>query len=121
MHHATIYMIAGVLLIHTIADFSLQTKEQAQNKSKEFKALLYHVLTYTFTLSIFFSVILFDFKIGFIAGIANGISHLAIDFVTSKINACLYEKMRTHDLFVCVGFDQMCHIFLLILTLNFVR
>ena len=119
-----------ILFIHWIADFVVQTHWQAQNKSKNNIALLYHISTYTLTWFVSFSfytiylyiqisglpgelgfdtTILWFFPITFV-------SHFITDYFTSRLNSYLYKKGDIHNFFVSVGFDQILHYLQLFLT-----
>ena len=111
----TFQTIMTVIAMHWVADFVLQTDWQAKNKSKDNFALLFHVLTYTiciFVCAIFFldnELTLQNIKIWEVWALANGVIHFGVDYVTSRINAYLWNKGRVHDFFVMVGFDQVIH------------
>lgn len=114
MSNLSFEFIVCVLTVHWLADFCLQTHEQAQNKSKNFGALLRHCGTYTFAL-----LVAFGFKgQAFIAwGILNGFFHTLIDAVTCRTTSKLYEEKRYHDFFVTIGADQLIHAVILLGTL----
>lgn len=113
-------LIILILAIHWVADFLLQTDEEATNKSSSFKALLSHTTTYAivwFTLLLIMGVFgsaggplgasyaAFLMKFTFI----TFVSHTAIDYYTSKAHADLWKKEKRHEFFVSIGFDQLLH------------
>ncbi len=100
------------LVVHWVADFMLQTHEQATNKSKSIYFLSEHVLFY-FTFLACYSV-LFEVNIAF--AFINAFSHFAIDFFTSKLTSKLWKEEKWHDFFVVIGFDQLLHVSILIAT-----
>lgn len=105
----TFSSIMGIIILHWIADFVLQTDWQAKNKSKNNLALLLHVFTYTISLAVFGLIFFFDSQTIVFWILANGAAHLVVDYVTSRINTYLWNKGRVHDFFVMVGFDQLIH------------
>lgn len=115
-----------VLLLHWIADFVLQSDEQAVNKSKSFRFLIEHTTEYSlyWLFGIFFLFSINGEYVSMRQYIINSglfvaitfITHTGIDFVTSKINSKLWEKEKRHNYFVSIGFDQMLHYCQLFLT-----
>lgn len=118
-------VIFGIIAIHFFADFVCQTDWQAQNKSKNNKALLSHTLSYSsIWLSFGVMYVLFNLdtyipwtlsKFVFITFVA----HTLTDYVTSRINSYLWQKKDVHNFFVSVGFDQVLHYVQLFLTFYF--
>ena len=106
-----------LLMVHWLADFSLQTQEQANNKYNSLTVLLSHVVTYTMCMTTVIAAF-YVVKLGLITviyvGLCLGISHFLIDFVTSKVTHKLYEAKRYHDFFVVIGFDQFLHVLTLV-------
>lgn len=117
-----------LLGVHWFADFVLQTRWQAANKSKRFDALASHVIVYTAVLSIA-SVAMFGAEAGPFTAV-NGTLHFATDFVTSRISSRLFmaqfdigawgrhptkprmlarEDFNPHNFFVVIGLDQLIH------------
>ena len=104
-------LIIYLLFTHWVADFVFQSDWQAQNKSKNNKALGLHCLIYgvtvaTMTLNPFF-------------GLINGLIHFPVDYITSRINSKLWAEKKVHYFFVSVGWDQFLHFCTLILTWNY--
>jgi hypothetical protein len=96
-----------LLVVHWFADFVLQTRWQATNKSKDIVALTNHVGVYTLVLGVA-SICLFGVSgIGF--AVINGVFHFITDAFTSRATARLYAKQDWHNFFVVVGFDQLIH------------
>lgn len=111
-------MLYYVLFCHWVADFVCQHPWMATNKHHSGKALLAHVLTYTTVLMcmmIPFTEMNFNF-IFFV--LANGACHLAVDSVTSKITANLWQRESKWAFFCMIGFDQFLHTAFLTLTLQ---
>ena len=105
------YLILVALIpiwVHWIADFVLQSDSMAKNKSTSNKWLLCHVSTYTAVLSMCF---------GWQYGLLNGVTHLIVDFFTSRATSALWKKGEVHWFFVVIGFDQAIHITILLLSL----
>lgn len=117
----TFIIIILVMLLHFIGDFVCQTEWMAVNKSKSIVPLMAHVLTYS---TVLFVGLLFGglicseipslgvsvqptFPLFF--AVTNGIVHFIVDFVTSRINARLWEKKNMHNFFVGIGADQFIH------------
>ena len=100
-------MIALILLVHWIADFVLQKREWANNKSKSVVALSKHCAVYSLCLTPFI------FQFGVMYWVINSFGHFVIDFCTSKATSKLYLKCDYHNFFVVIGFDQFLHYILL--------
>ena len=104
-----LWQFVGLLSVHWLGDFVLQTRWQSQNKSKRVDALLRHVATYT-TILLAGSLVIFGAKsliLWFVA--INGTLHFGVDFITSRVTSRLYAQERWHDFFAVVGFDQLIH------------
>lgn len=81
--------IIFLLCVHWVADFILQTRKQANNKSRSLKALLSHTTVYSLCWFVLWPVLgtntLWFMLVTFIA-------HTLTDFVTSKASAWAYIK-----------------------------
>jgi len=112
--------IVAILLVHFVADFLLQSRWMASNKSKRIDALALHVAVYTVCLTAVF---------GWQFGLLNGAIHFGVDWVTSRWSSRLWAKQDWHNFFAVIGFDQFIHTAVLALTaglasiwfLNFLR
>jgi len=111
--------ILYVLFAHFIADFVLQSHDMAVNKSKDFWWLLAHVSVYTTVMGVFSTLLFSNFIAWWLFTVVTGILHLSVDFVTSRINARLWEKGQVHNFFVGVGADQFIHYACLFGLLNY--
>ena len=98
----------GVVWLHFLGDFVLQTDWMAQNKSKSVWPLTAHVLVYS---GVF--VVPFGWKYA----LANGLVHWYVDFVTSRITSQLWARKEVHWFFTVIGLDQAIHLSTLVLTL----
>jgi len=107
-----------ILFAHWVADFVFQTNKMAKNKSTSLFWLSNHICEYQAVLLIL--LWLTDLRLGRIViyVLVNGIAHLIIDFVTSKINSKLWAKGKVHWFFVSVGFDQFFHVAILLITIG---
>ena len=116
-----------VLAIHYVADWIVQTREDAANKSHSLRALTNHVATYTYTLlwgvvlfCIWFEPATFTYRqyiwhpISFV--LINGILHWGTDYITSRINAANWAKKDKKPFWAGIGADQLIHQITLILT-----
>ena len=107
--------IMMIIIIHWIADFVLQTDEQAKGKSSSNKWLLKHTCTYTvvwLTIGILYAIYLGDIYpmwalTKFI--LITFVIHTIQDYFTSRLNSKLWAKGDVHNFFVIVGFDQLLH------------
>lgn len=105
-----------ILFIHFLADFPLQTHEQATLKSTSNKWLFYHVGTYTLVWSAMFWVLPLHFIDGttrffswFMFTLLIGVPHFIVDWTTSRLNKVFFDKGDYHNGFVGVGADQVIH------------
>ena len=104
-----IWQFTILLAVHWVADFVLQSRWMAENKSSRLDALGLHVGVYTAVLAVA-ATLLFGMGMNvlwFIA--ANGLLHFATDFVTSRITSALWQKQNVHGFFAVVGLDQLLH------------
>jgi hypothetical protein len=137
------YVLLGAMFVHFIGDFVMQSNYVASRKSKEFNILLAHVAIYTLVMAL--ALILYtQLRYGYGPNIAIPlwfkaiglvfISHLGIDFVTSRITSIVFESAmndykfsitslnkniesdhlksfgnKYHEYFVVIGFDQFLH------------
>jgi len=111
----SINIIFSILFLHFIADFVLQSQWMALNKCKNDLALSLHVLVYTFGLGVGgFILITGALTESFFAWIfINGILHLIVDYITSKITSILWKLENKHWFFTVIGLDQFIHYFCL--------
>ena len=107
-----------ILLIHFLADFALQTHEQASNKSSSLKWLSYHVGTYSIIWTLGATILFSDLSLGLVFGAITFIAHFITDYVTSRIGKKFWEKGDHHNGFVVVGFDQILHYLQLYYTIK---
>lgn len=101
-----------ILLVHFIADFVFQTHEQSVKKSKSFKWLMYHTLTYSVITFMGWSMYIMHskgFRLGFYLFLITLITHTLTDYFTSRWTSRLWKEEKVHDFFVVIGFDQMLH------------
>lgn len=98
-----------ILLIHFLADFALQTHEQATKKSYDNEALMQHVGVYSIIW--FFAALMFTgvFWLSLAFAIITFVTHYGTDYWTSRISKPFFEKGDFHNGFVVVGFDQLIH------------
>ena len=108
-----------VLLIHFLADFGLQTHEQATNKGTSLKWLTYHVGVYSIMWLMASWFYLDDFRIALIFSSITFICHWVTDWLTSRIGKPFWDKQDFHNGFVVIGFYQVLHYIQLIGTLIF--
>lgn len=122
-----IYLVLGILFVHWIADFVLQTDSQAKGKSKDMVCLLSHTFTYSTIFMLFCLIYViattpltehhftsFEFVLKF--SLITLVCHTVQDYITSRINARLWEQKKVHDFFVSIGFDQFLHFAQLLIT-----
>ena len=121
------WFLLGIMFMHFLSDFVMQTDWQALNKSKNNKALSGHVLSYSLSMTAGFAllIILFDVHIQSLLNwvfllviffVITFATHFATDYVTSRVNTYLWSRNR-HLFFVSVGFDQFIHCATLFITL----
>lgn len=103
-----------LILIHFLADFGLQTHEQATLKSTSNKFLAYHVGVYSLVWLIANISILGWHTITF--AVITFVAHFITDRFTSRIVKPFFAKQDYHNAFVGIGFDQVLHYVQLFLT-----
>ncbi len=110
------YTILIILIVHYLADFCLQTHEQSQKKSSEFKWLIYHTGTYSLVWLFTTWALYSSFAAAFLFATITLVVHTATDYVTSRIGKPFWEKQDFHNGFAVIGFDQVLHYVQLLLT-----
>jgi hypothetical protein len=121
-----IYPAIIILALHWYCDFVLQTRWQAENKSKNNMALTLHVGSYSLGILLF---LLYFYLCGanftitgiFIFAGLNGTLHWCTDFVTSRCTSYLWQKKDVHGFFAVIGIDQFIHSATLLSTIPFLQ
>jgi hypothetical protein len=105
-----------ILLIHFLADFGLQTHQQATLKSSEEKFLFYHVGVYSLIWLV--AILAYGFKLysAFTFSFITFVFHYMTDWITSRVGKPFWKNDDFHNGFVVVGFDQLLHYIQLIYT-----
>ena len=122
------FILIYILIIHFLADFGLQTHDQAvgkgQGNSFLNKMLFYHVGVYTLIWVVAMMAVksLFDLSLldVLMFGMITFISHYTTDYITSRIGKPFWSKNDLHNGFVVVGFDQVLHYIQLYYTFKYV-
>ena len=110
------YTILIILLVHFLADFGLQTDQQAKKKSTDIAFLAYHVSTYSL---VWFGVtwaMYTNAVYALLFSLITFIAHYITDYFTSRIGKPFWEAGNTHFGFVVIGADQILHYIQLLLT-----
>jgi len=110
-----------IIFIHWIADFLLQTKTMAVNKSKSNYWLFIHVFVYSLT---WMFIGLFFFKLIQVLffTITTFICHFITDYLTSRWTSKLYKEEKYYGFpafFSVIGLDQFLHYLQLILCYGY--
>lgn len=105
-----------ILIIHFLADFSLQTADQATQKSTDIRHLQRHVLTYSIVWFIASYPIWDSWILSLTFAGITYVCHFLTDYITSRIGKPFWEKGDYHTGFVVVGADQVAHYLQLIFT-----
>lgn len=113
-------IIFGILLVHWIADFVLQTDDEAKGKSKSWGPLLQHTFKYSLVWLIVMTMHTKSIEIAIFFSVITFFVHTGTDYITSRINSKLWAKGDTHNFFVSIGFDQWLHYVQLFLTYQYV-
>ncbi len=119
-----------IIIIHFIADFIFQDEVWAVGKSKNFKLLLFHTITYS-AIWFIISVILILFNILSLKFLLFApitfLFHTLTDYGTSKVTSRLYQQNKFGSsipnlgFFTMIGFDQVLHYAQLFLTYYFLN
>lgn len=105
-----------ILVVHYLADFALQTQEQAERKSFDNEALTQHAGNYaTVWLLISYGLLGTWYK-PLIFACITFICHFMTDMYTSKVVKKYFEKKDWHNGFVVIGADQVLHYVQLLIT-----
>ena len=98
-----------ILLIHFLADFGLQTNDQAINKSSSNIFLFYHVGVYSLIWLIASYIIFLNVIMAILFSLITFLFHFGTDWVTSRVGKPFWSKGDYHNGFAVVGFDQLLH------------
>jgi len=120
MDHLIVFIMFG----HWVADFLCQSRWMAENKSEKFVALFTHGAVYTLVLT--YLMLITTMHVGeqqelykvLLFCIMNGVCHLGVDGVTSRITKYCWNKGRTHWFFMVIGLDQFIHFAILFETMR---
>lgn len=121
----SVQVVLFILFIHFLADFGLQTNDQAVNKSTSDYYLATHVGVYSLCWLIAMYVLTGMMSFAFLFAFITFLAHFGTDYVTSRISKAYFGKNDYHNGFVVVGFDQLLHYIQLIgtyklLIINFI-
>ncbi len=113
-------LLLAFVMIHWLADFALQTNDQAVNKSKSLWMLFKHVTTYS-TVWFAFSYILLGWQAALAFTAITFFMHFITDALTSQFAGECFKEKDYHNGFVVVGFDQILHYVQLLVTYELVK
>lgn len=121
-----IWTLLFIILSHWVSDFVLQTHHMSTRKSSSNYYLTLHVLIYTFSTIMCWSLILpligYHITTGTVM-LSFGLiflTHWVTDYITSRKTSKLYKEEKYHDFFVMIGFDQVLHYVQLFLIFNYI-
>lgn len=118
-------IILWMMLIHWVADFVMQSNEDAINKNKSIRHLTNHINDYISVWFIAFAILLIREDVGIIFTISflviTYIAHWITDYFTSKLVTYYFSNKNNHNGFVVIGFDQILHYLQLFLTYKLLK
>lgn len=127
--------LIGLMFVHLIADFFLQSHWMSSNKSKHFGALLAHITVYSLSYLIVGLALVFnpwrspqasEVMAVFYFTTITFITHFLTDMVTSRMTSRLWSQYESigntsyiHWFFVVIGIDQFIHFVTLVVTYTY--
>jgi membrane-bound metal-dependent hydrolase YbcI (DUF457 family) len=101
-------------LFHYIADWRLQSRQMAEQKSSSNGMLGAHVYVYTVFCPFLFAIYLqyanlFDWQDVILYTLFNGLAHFITDWFTSRANARLWQLEDKKRFWNNIGLDQTIH------------
>lgn len=113
-------LICFILIVHFVADFIVQTDEQARGKSGSLYPLIAHITSYS--IALWFALICYSYFDRSVTGLAlyvfwNGLAHFVTDLVSSRVGKARWEAGDRRGFFIVVGADQLVHSLCLILSI----
>lgn len=88
-----------ILVLHFVADFVLQGRTIARNKSSSIKHMSAHCAIYTAVLCL----------AGIRFGLINGGLHFITDSVSSRLTSKFWRSGRDYLFWLVIGADQLVH------------
>lgn len=115
----------SLIVAHYLGDWLLQSDWMALNKSKSNLALGVHVLVVTLVYGFWATYHLpvvqdnpRELQLGLFVGICF-LTHFVTDWITSRVNAILWQRELRHWFFCMIGLDQVIHYVTLALTIRY--
>lgn len=116
-------LFVEVMLIHFLADFGLQTHDQAINKGKGWafinRDLFRHVLNYSLVFGVWLGCH-FGVWETILGTVFIFVTHYITDWITSRLTKPLFADNNMHDGFVVIGADQLVHLITLVGLLTYI-
>ena len=109
------------LLIHFLADFALQTHNQATKKSSSNWYLFLHVGTYSLVWFLATFAYTNDDLFALSFASITFVAHFITDYITSRMSKQFFDNQDFHNGFVVIGFDQLLHYIQLFATLEYLN
>lgn len=106
-------MLYILLFSHFVGDFVCQSRYIAENKSKSWLVLTFHV--FILTICIYLMSLTLGWLFGYessgilLLSLINGVLHFCTDAATSRITTYFYKKGDMHKFFTTIGADQFLH------------
>ena len=118
------YTIFMFMVSHFFADWVMQSRKMAENKSKSWYWLSLHVLVYTVVFTFNSFIIfhdLFNIETEYILyfGLINGALHFITDAITSRFTTHYYTTGKMKAFWTTIGFDQLIHQTCIFVTLYY--
>ena len=115
-----VWFFIYVLFVHWVGDFIFQSRWMADNKSKDWEALILHVFIYALT--VWFCIFIMQawaIEVVCRYALVNFIIHLGTDAMTSRMTKIAIGEKNMHLFFGIVGADQFCHAATLLITTQY--
>lgn len=111
-------MFASLFILHWLSDYVWQSRKNADAKWNDVRALVDHVSMYVLPFTVFVYMYAPTFAAGWMFVNYLWLSHLAVDYFTSKATHKYYEQKNYKMFFVVLGADQLLHILTFFVLLN---
>lgn len=105
-----VILLTSIFVMHYLADFWVQSQWMAENKSKKWPPLLFHIVSYTLVIHLW-GLFFTPWSLAGITtfAILQGIMHLVTDYHTSRMASKQFADGKTRRGFQVIGLDQLIH------------